>query len=335
MYLDSDDWVAPTYVEECVKLLQRNPAASIAYSGTTTHGLAEEMRPAPVYDVHYELLANQIPCCAVYRRALWEETGGYVDNVKGADDWNMWVAGASRGFLGVSLPRQMFHYLWKAEGLYEKESRPYHEVRFKQIILNNSDIYPPEMVAWAKVSAPTASSQTQGAIEDVIERALSLDIPDDYEGVKRLLGETGPLNLVQLIYLIYRLLLEKRYCSAYVVSKGAQREGVAHPVVPLALALGGLLYPDVSDESSSMATLHSFLRSLPSDNQQVFVSSVVLPLFRQMLPLLVPRVADGVLQQLLAIFEASYPALDGSPSLRLWVADRAGLQRRLNTILGL
>jgi pyrroloquinoline quinone biosynthesis protein E len=337
MYLDADDWVAPTYIEECVKLLQRNPAASIAYSGTNTHGIAEEIRLAPAYDVHHELIGNLIPCCAVYRRELWEESGGYQDNVKGADDWNMWVAGAARGFLGVNLPRQMFHYLWKADGLYEMESRPNHEARFKQIILNNSDVYPPEMVMRAKAPAAVApvTPEPQAAPEDIIERALGLDIPDDYEGVTRLLGETGPLNLVQLIYLIYRLLLEKRYCSAYVVSKGAEREGVAHPVVPLALALGGLFYPNVGDESAAASTLHSFLRGLPVDNQEVFVTSVVQPLFRQMLPLLVPRIADDALQQLLKIFEASYPALDGAPSLRLWVTDRAGLQRRLNSVLGL
>jgi len=342
MYLDADDWVAPTYIEECVKLLQRNPGASIAYAGTTTHGLAEEIRPAPAYDVHRELLMNLIPCCAVYRRELWEETGGYVDNVKGADDWNMWVAGAARGFLGVNLPRQMFHYLWKADGLYEQESRPHHEARFKQVILNNSDIYPPEMVRWAAqpsqpvLAQPEEAPAAQAAAtsEEAIERALRMDIPDSYEGVRTLLSHTGSLNVVQLIYLIYRLVLDKRYCSAYVVAKGAQRQGVAHPVVPLAIALGGLLYPSVSDETASVEDLRQLLRGLPQDKQGVFIQSVVLPLFRQILPLLVPRLEDGPLQFMLSIFEACNPALDGAPSLRLWLGDRAGLQRRLNTILG-
>ncbi|HVI51611.1 MAG TPA: glycosyltransferase [Candidatus Sulfotelmatobacter sp.] len=337
MYLDSDDWVAPTYVEECVKLLQRNPAASIAYPGTVTHGMAEEIRPAHPYDPHRLLTANFIPCCSVYRREMWDEVGGYKDNVKGADDWNMWVAGASRGFLGVHLSRQMFHYLWKADGLYETESRPYHEARFRQVIENNSDIYPPELVRWAKTPLqPAAPVQAAAAAvpEEAVDRALAIDLPDTYEGVRTLLEHTGSLNVVQLIYLIYRLLLARRFCSAYVVSKGAERQGVAHPVVPMARALGGLLYPSVSDETTAVSDLHGLLRSLSGDQQTVFVESVVVPLFRQLLPLLVPRLDDGSLQFLLAIFEAGYPPLDGAPSLRLWLSDRAGLQRRLNTVLG-
>jgi|GEM_PF-3354577 len=349
MYLDSDDWLAPTYVEECVRLLQRNPAASIAYAGTMTHGLSEEIRPAVPFDPQRQIVLNQLPCCSIYRREMWEEVGGYADNVKGADDWNMWVAGLSRGFIAQPLPRQMFHYLWKTGGLYEQESRPHHEARFRQIVLNNSDIYPPEMVRWAKAPASSATPPQPQPLpqpqpspivapvvpdEDAVDRAIALDIPDDYEGVTRLLNETGPLNLVQVTYLIYRLLLARRFCSAYVIAKGAQREGLAHPVVPLAVSLGGVIYPNVGDESGSLSQLNSLLRGLPVDNQEVFIQSVVMPLFRQMLPPLVPRGDEAILQQLLVILEAALPSQDSAPSLRLWLADRAGLLKRLNSVLG-
>ena len=303
MYLDPDDWIEPSYIEEGIRTLRRHPQASIVYPGISIFGSYERIVAASPYDINRLILANFIPCCSLYRREMWEETGGYVDNVKGADDWNMWVAGASMGYLGVSLPRQLFHYFAKPDGLYERESKPNLERRLKQVILNNSDAYPPETLRWARQAESAAGPKSREELDEDLFRALSaLESGGSNEAIADGIQKAG-LAAGDLVFTLYRLVTGGCYRSAFILSKMLAASGEAHPLLYLAQSLGGVLFGRPEDETAGIAALVTQLRQLPADKQATFHANIAIPAFGRL-----GSIGDpGIVARLEAIMSAVRP----------------------------
>lgn len=154
--LDADDWVEPSYVEECVRQFQRHPEASIVYPGTqcwNEDGVTKaDMFCAGPYDFAKLLEGCLIVCASMFKREVWEATGGYKGNVRGCEDWQHWIEAGGLGYFGVPLPRQLFNYRRHANGIFETEVVPSHAEKHRQIILANSDLFPPEIVASARAA---------------------------------------------------------------------------------------------------------------------------------------------------------------------------------------
>ena len=303
MYLDPDDWIEPSYIEEGIRTLRRHPEASVVYPGISIFGSHERIVPASPYDIDRLILANFIPCCSLYRREMWEETGGYVDNVKGADDWNMWVAGASMGYLGVPLPRQLFHYFAKPDGLYERESRPNLERRLKQVILNNSDAYPPETIRWARQADIPPGRKSREELDEELFRALvALETGGGVEAIMERIQAAG-LEAGELVFTLYRLVVGGYFRVAFILSKMLAASGEAHPLLYLAQSLGGVLLERPEDETAGTAALVTLLRQLPPDKQAVFYADIVAPAFGRL-----QTVGDpGIVARLEAIMSAVAP----------------------------
>src|SRR5262249_39963536 len=55
---------------------------------------------------------NFIDACALYRKKLWEEVGGYDEQMPwtGMEDWDFWLRVASQGGTFVHLPKIGFDY---------------------------------------------------------------------------------------------------------------------------------------------------------------------------------------------------------------------------------
>ncbi len=287
MYLDPDDRIEPSYIEEAVRKLQQHPEASIVYPGINVVGLNARTVVASPYDIHREILGNFIPCCSLYRREMWEETGGYVDNVKGADDWNLWVAGASLGFLGVPLPRQLFHYYAKSDGLFEKESRPNLENRLKQVILNNSDVYPPEIVRWATGREQSPEAENEAFI-DTLARMNAAGNPED---ILNCINSSGTGNDRKL-FAAYALLVRGGFRSAFILSRVLLAAGFDHPIVRLAQSLGGVLFNLAEDEAEGVRTFTTWIAQLPPDKRGSLRSEIIEPTFGNLTAIGDPGVAS-------------------------------------------
>lgn len=152
--LDADDAFAPTYVEEAVRWLRRHPDCSIVYPNTMMFGDRNELPFSPDYDFGNLIMANFIPYCALYTRQVWEDLGGYRTNVRGCEDWDFWINAGGMGHFGTLLPRVLFHYRIHGSGLLATDVNKNHAERFRQIVINNSDLYPPAMVAQARGGQP-------------------------------------------------------------------------------------------------------------------------------------------------------------------------------------
>ncbi len=147
--LDADDMIAPTMIERCVAVLDTNPAVAIAYTDRLDFGGVTQLVRAAPYDARRLAYQNHLSYCALYRRKVWEDVGGYRDNVKGCEDWDFWVAACARGYIGFYIPEPLFLYRRHDTGLYQHALANFEQKR-AQIVLNNRSLYRPEDIAWAE-----------------------------------------------------------------------------------------------------------------------------------------------------------------------------------------
>ena len=152
MCLDADDQLKPSAIEEMVRQFQRHPEAAIVYPGTQWVGDGQRSNgfAAGPYDFDTLLWGCIIVCCSMFRREVFDAVGGFKTNVKGAEDHNFWIEAGGLGYFGAPLPRQLFLYRRHKDGLFETEVAPNIDEKNRQIVLNNSDLYPPGVVRAAR-----------------------------------------------------------------------------------------------------------------------------------------------------------------------------------------
>lgn len=103
-FLDSDDAWHRRKVERQVKLLQkRGPAFGACYTGIATYDergrLQGVSRATQEGDVHRALLTHNLvgsTSCALVRRRLLLEVGGFTPELRSCQDWDLWIRLAER-----------------------------------------------------------------------------------------------------------------------------------------------------------------------------------------------------------------------------------------------
>ena len=147
--LDADDMLAPTMLEQCLRLLESHPEISIAYTDRLDFDGVEGVVQAGEYDFSRLIEANHISYCALYPREVWERVGGYRENVKAVEDWDFWIAAGALGFRGKRIPLPLFKYRRHDTGIFQDALKNFH-LKQAQVILNNAALYDPALVARAK-----------------------------------------------------------------------------------------------------------------------------------------------------------------------------------------
>lgn len=105
--LDSDDKIDPTMVEKCLKV-----EADIIGVGQETFGDYVQQHRFNQNPQAYDFLtANQINCCSLFRKSMWEDVGGYDENMKeGYEDWDFWLRAVRKKYKVRTIPEYLFFY---------------------------------------------------------------------------------------------------------------------------------------------------------------------------------------------------------------------------------
>ena len=113
--LDADDTLDITYLEKAVFYLETYGydivSTAIKFVGAKTGYLDNMQRP----DLTDMVNGNHILTCAVFRRLLWEDVGGYFDVGIGmhhvAEDWDFWLRLVAKGARVRNISGEyLFHY---------------------------------------------------------------------------------------------------------------------------------------------------------------------------------------------------------------------------------
>jgi glycosyltransferase involved in cell wall biosynthesis len=120
---DADDWLAPTFLERTVGVLDAEPDVGIAYTWVGLVGRHHGTWETGGFSLEELLSRCTIHVCSLYRRAIWEQVGGYDPRfVESCEDWDFWIGAASRGWKGRGIPEVLAYYR-RAETSREFSSR--------------------------------------------------------------------------------------------------------------------------------------------------------------------------------------------------------------------
>ncbi len=115
--LDSDNRLRDIYLKEGVSLLKENPRIGVIYADAEYFGEKTGRWHVPEFDLLSLLRKNFIDVCALYRKALWEQVGGYDEQMPwmGLEDWDFWLRAACHGGSFFHLPEVGFDYRVRAD----------------------------------------------------------------------------------------------------------------------------------------------------------------------------------------------------------------------------
>lgn len=110
--LDSDNKVLSPYLNEAVDILEENKLIDIVYGNATYFGEKEGDWSVGDYSILKLITGNYIDACAIYRKSVWQNIGGYDEKmpVMGIEDWDFWLAISFKGFRFYYLKENCFEY---------------------------------------------------------------------------------------------------------------------------------------------------------------------------------------------------------------------------------
>jgi glycosyltransferase involved in cell wall biosynthesis len=123
--LDSDNRLRDVYLNEGVSLLKNTPRIGVVYTDAEYFGEKSGRWHVPEFDLLSLVRMNFIDVCALYRKRLWKEVGGYDERalLMGLEDWDFWLRLTVHGSQFVHLPKIGFDYRVRRDSLIVK-TRP-------------------------------------------------------------------------------------------------------------------------------------------------------------------------------------------------------------------
>ena len=108
--LDADNRLLPGFCEAAMELLDEEPDLGVVYGDRRLFGGSSGLLEVPEFDLDRLLGGNYIDACAVYRRTMWEDLGGYDTAMLGLEDWEFWMHAGWRGWRFRRRPGAAFAY---------------------------------------------------------------------------------------------------------------------------------------------------------------------------------------------------------------------------------
>jgi glycosyltransferase involved in cell wall biosynthesis len=151
--LDADDMIAQGYLNGCRQIIAKRPEVNLIAANCIfayPEKEAELFRPG-LFNAGRLAVKNQIFVASVYAKTLWQKVEGYRENVRGYEDWDMWLSMSMNGAIVAYFDGIGLIYNAKDTGLYH-DALKRHEKLYANIILNNRNAYQGniELVRWAE-----------------------------------------------------------------------------------------------------------------------------------------------------------------------------------------
>ena len=141
--LDADDKIAPTYIEQAVKILDANENIGVVYCEAEYFGAKSgklNLKPATVKNM---LTQNRIFATSMFRKSDFTKFGGYKpDGELGCEDWDLWLSFIENGYEIYQIPEILFYYR-KHPNTRTEEALKFHKylkIR-KNIIKSHKELY--------------------------------------------------------------------------------------------------------------------------------------------------------------------------------------------------
>ena len=114
--LDADDWIDSRFVEKTLSAMSPDVGISSTWFIYHEEQEGQIMVGGPqTYDT--ELQANNIPVCSLVRSEAVRQAGPWDHNLRGWEDWDMWLRILRLGWKHAVVPEALFHYRLHNSGM--------------------------------------------------------------------------------------------------------------------------------------------------------------------------------------------------------------------------
>lgn len=158
--LDADDRPRCDYLSRGTEILDRHPEVGVIYTDFELFGQLNGVYRAGAFDLDRLATHNFLGITSLFRRAAWEECGGYAEDLPHRASWedhDFWLSVAERGWAFHYLPEVM----WEKREREDSWSRPTRRVdelayRWRYLVTKHARLYQkpfPESLVAALVTA--------------------------------------------------------------------------------------------------------------------------------------------------------------------------------------
>lgn len=109
--LDADNRLCPGFLEWALEQFRDAPRLGVVYGDRRLFGFRRGRLQVPGFDLRRLTICNYIDACAVFRRELWTDVGGYDESLRlGFEDWEFWMHAGKRSWEFRHLPIVALEY---------------------------------------------------------------------------------------------------------------------------------------------------------------------------------------------------------------------------------
>ena len=111
--LDADNKIRSNYIRKGIEILQQNPKIGVVYGNARLFGEDSGIFQVRDFNRYQLLIGNYIDACAIFRKQVWLDCGGYDANLPdklGYEDWDFWLSAVDAGWEFYHLREVTFEY---------------------------------------------------------------------------------------------------------------------------------------------------------------------------------------------------------------------------------
>ena len=112
--VDADDIISPTFIASAVDAIEKDDSIKVVSCRCEFFGLRSGEWALPDFTLKDLALDNRVCATSLYRRADWEEAGGYSETIIAREDWAFWIAMLKDGGKVHRLPEVGLYYRVRA-----------------------------------------------------------------------------------------------------------------------------------------------------------------------------------------------------------------------------
>jgi glycosyltransferase involved in cell wall biosynthesis len=140
--LDADDYFDPSFFKKAVDILNIEPTTAVVTSYIKYFGNKTGTSKPRGGNAFNFLFSNQCPACAMVRKEIWDQVGGYDESMKlGYEDWEFYIRITKLNLVVHLIPEFLLYYRQTDKSTLNNDTHPNRAQIIEYIVEKHKDWY--------------------------------------------------------------------------------------------------------------------------------------------------------------------------------------------------
>jgi glycosyltransferase involved in cell wall biosynthesis len=140
--LDADDYFDPSFFSKAIAIMDKEPTTAVVTSYIKYFGNKTGHSKPRGGNAYNFLFSNQCPACAMVRKDIWNQVGGYDESMKlGYEDWEFYIRITKNNFEVHLIPEYLLYYRQTDKSTLKNHTHPNRAAIINYILEKHKDWY--------------------------------------------------------------------------------------------------------------------------------------------------------------------------------------------------